>query len=73
MPFTTLPKQTLIHMLTKNSPFLQERVDKTFTDKAAWTRMSIMSTAGSGMFSSDRTIAEYAKDIWNVEPCPVFE
>jgi starch phosphorylase len=33
--------------------------------------MSIMSTAGSGKFSSDRTIGEYARDIWRCEPCPV--
>ena len=50
---------------------MQEKVDKTYKDQAAWTRMSIMSTAGSGMFSSDRTIAEYAKDIWGVEPCRI--
>lgn len=60
-------------MIPEDDSRLQERVDKTYRDKAAWTRMSIMSTAGSGMFSSDRTIAEYAKDIWNVQPCPVFE
>jgi len=33
-----------------------------------WTRRSIMYTAGSGKFSSDRTIVEYAKDIWHVTP-----
>lgn len=33
------------------------------------TRKSIMYTAGSGKFSSDRTIVEYARDIWGVEPC----
>jgi starch phosphorylase len=35
-----------------------------------WTRKAILNIAGSGKFSSDRTIAEYAADIWNVEPCP---
>ncbi|GBF88239.1 starch phosphorylase [Raphidocelis subcapitata] len=40
----------------------QEEVDK-------WTRRSILYTAGSGKFSSDRTIVEYAKDIWHVQPC----
>lgn len=49
----------------------QAKVDETYKDKAKWTRMSIMSTAGSGKFSSDRTIAEYAKDIWDVQPCVV--
>ncbi|EFN52286.1 hypothetical protein CHLNCDRAFT_139028 [Chlorella variabilis] len=48
-----------------------DRVDEVYRDQAAWTRMSIMSTAGSGFFSSDRTIAEYNKDIWKSEPCPV--
>ena len=46
-------------------------MDETFKDKARWTRMSIMSTAGSGFFSSDRTIKEYADEIWGVEPCEV--
>ena len=32
---------------------------------------SILNVASSGKFSSDRTIAEYATDIWKVEPCPV--
>ena len=54
------------------SPILvQERVDETYKDTTRWTRMSIMSTAGSGFFSSDRTINEYAKEIWRTEPCPV--
>ena len=46
-------------------------MDETYKDTARWTRMSIMSTAGSGFFSSDRTINEYAKEIWRTEPCPV--
>jgi starch phosphorylase len=37
----------------------------------AWARKAILNVAGSGKFSSDRTIAEYAASIWNVEPCPV--
>ena len=36
-----------------------------------WTRTAILNIAASGQFSSDRTIAEYAKDIWNVEACRV--
>jgi starch phosphorylase len=40
-------------------------------DPDAWARMAILNVAGSGKFSSDRTIAEYAADIWKAEPCPV--
>ncbi|KAI8467049.1 MAG: starch phosphorylase [Monoraphidium minutum] len=47
----------------------QEEVDKLYMDQEEWTRRSILYTAGSGKFSSDRTIVEYAKDIWHIEPC----
>jgi starch phosphorylase len=46
----------------------QERVDAAYKDQARWTKMSILSAAGSGKFSSDRTIREYAADIWKVAP-----
>ena len=36
-----------------------------------WARKAILNVAGSGKFSADRTIAEYAAEIWNVEPCSV--
>jgi starch phosphorylase len=42
-----------------------------YADPDGWTRKAILNVAGSGKFSSDRTIAEYAADIWNVRPCPV--
>ncbi len=42
-----------------------------YADREAWARKAILNVAGSGKFSSDRTIAEYASDIWHVKPCPV--
>jgi starch phosphorylase len=42
-----------------------------YADENAWTQKAILNVASSGKFSSDRTIAEYAADIWNAEPCPV--
>uniref|UniRef100_A0A5B7BX16 Alpha-1,4 glucan phosphorylase n=1 Tax=Davidia involucrata TaxID=16924 RepID=A0A5B7BX16_DAVIN len=49
----------------------QARVDEAYKDRKRWMKMSILSTAGSGKFSSDRTISQYAKEIWNIEECPV--
>jgi len=49
----------------------QQKVDQAFRDKARWARMAILNTARVGKFSSDRTIQEYARDIWKLSPCPV--
>jgi starch phosphorylase len=49
----------------------QDRVATTFRDKELWTRMSILNTASMGKFSSDRTIQEYADDIWGVKPVQI--
>jgi starch phosphorylase len=48
-----------------------ERLCALYADPAAWARKAILNVASSGRFSSDRTIAEYAADIWHVKPCPV--
>ncbi|XVE85769.1 hypothetical protein DITRI_Ditri17bG0117500 [Diplodiscus trichospermus] len=46
----------------------QEKVDEAYRDQKRWTKMSILNTAGSYKFSSDRTIHEYARDIWRIDP-----
>jgi starch phosphorylase len=49
----------------------QEQVDEAWRDTARWTRMSILNVARMGKFSSDRTIAEYNRDIWKAKPEPI--
>jgi starch phosphorylase len=46
----------------------QDMVSETYKDQKKWTEMAIMNIASSGKFSSDRTIAEYGREIWGVEP-----
>jgi len=48
-----------------------ERLGALYADPEGWARKAILNVAGSGKFSSDRTIAEYAADIWNAKPCVV--
>jgi starch phosphorylase len=72
----------LVDNLRYDDPFLvladyasyvecQGRVSAAWENIVAWTRMSILNTARSGKFSSDRAIAEYCDDIWNVLPVTV--
>jgi starch phosphorylase len=55
------------------APYLEadRRLCELYADPDAWGRKAIVNVASSGKFSSDRTIAEYAADIWKVRPCPL--
>ena len=46
-------------------------LDACYADRDRWSRKAIINVASSGKFSSDRTIKEYADDIWNLKPSPV--
>jgi glycogen phosphorylase len=72
----------LVDSLTHSDAFLvladyaayidcQARVSAAWQDKSAWTRMSILNTARSATFSSDRAIVEYCDDIWDVHPVTI--
>jgi starch phosphorylase len=45
----------------------QEISGKAFNNQLAWTRMAILNVARIGKFSSDRTVSEYARDIWDIQ------
>jgi starch phosphorylase len=49
----------------------QARIDAVYRDPSRWARMAILNTARVGKFSSDRTIQEYAQEIWRLKPVPV--
>lgn len=46
----------------------QDNVSKTYENQSLWTKMAILNIASSGKFSSDRTITEYGREIWDIEP-----
>ena len=51
----------------------QEQVSLAYQDKDRWTSMSIMNTASSGFFSTDRTMQEYNRDIWKLKPIKLLD
>jgi starch phosphorylase len=50
----------------------QDRLGVLYANRADWARKAILNIASSGKFSSDRTIHEYATEIWKAEPCPIL-
>jgi starch phosphorylase len=49
----------------------QDQVSLAYRDETQWTRMSILNAARMGKFSSDRSIQDYCKEIWHVQPVPI--
>jgi len=46
----------------------QERIEKAYNDSSKWMKMSLANIANAGIFSADRSVEEYAKDIWHIKP-----
>lgn len=74
--------QPLLNKLFSDDPFMlladyqayvdcQAKVSQTYSNPAIWTRLSILNAARMGKFSSDRSVSEYCKDIWQVKPVPI--
>jgi starch phosphorylase len=51
----------------------QQRAAEAYRDRERWTRMSILNSATSGKFSADRTIGDYNRDIWKLQPIPALQ
>ena len=51
----------------------QKQVEQAYQKQDHWTRLSILNVARIGYFSSDRTIREYCREIWNVTPVAIDE
>jgi glycogen phosphorylase len=63
-----------MHLADLNSYLTADaQLNALYADSDEWARKAILNVAGSGRFSSDRTIAEYAAEIWHVQPCPIPE
>jgi starch phosphorylase len=50
-----------------------EKVGQLYRDQHGWFRKAILNVAAAGPFSSDRTITQYAAEIWGAKPCPIDE
>jgi starch phosphorylase len=72
----------LVENLRRHDPFMvladyaayvacQEQVSRTYQDSNRWAKMSILNVARMGWFSSDRSIRDYCREIWKIEPVPI--
>ncbi len=71
---TPCSRAATIICTSRTSPHISRRTGdwcSSYTDPKGWAHKAILNVAASGKFSSDRTIAEYAADIWGAKPCPV--
>ena len=50
---------------------MHARTESLYEDEESWAQKAILNVAGSGRFSSDRTVAEYATEVWGLHPCPI--
>eukprot|EP01125_Pyxidicula_operculata_P006695 TRINITY_DN2301_c0_g1_i1.p2 TRINITY_DN2301_c0_g1~~TRINITY_DN2301_c0_g1_i1.p2 ORF type:complete len:435 (-),score=81.04 TRINITY_DN2301_c0_g1_i1:34-1338(-) len=74
--FQTIQHGTDFYLVAKDFPSYvdtQERIDEVWNNVTKWTKMAINTVAGVSKFSSDRTILEYANDIWKIKPCRIPE
>jgi glycogen phosphorylase len=73
--FDTLMKTDFYMHLADLNSYLQadQRLRELYANRREWARRAVLNVASSGKFSSDRTIAEYAKEIWGVTACPVTQ
>ena len=68
----TSPRDIYVHLADLQSYIdAQKAVDVAYVDRASWLRKSILNIARMGKFSSDRTIREYARDIWHIKPAVI--
>ncbi len=71
--YDTLVKQDVYFTLKDFDSYAdaQKRVNEAYKDKTAWAQMAMLNTACAGKFSSDRTIEQYAQEIWKLEKVEV--
>ena len=71
--FDSLTKQDVYFTLKDFDSYkeAQKRVNAAYKDKSAWAKMAMLNTACSGKFTSDRTIEQYAQEIWKLEKVTV--